>query len=302
MARIVGRSTRDGNLRAGDRSYSAAEYPGRGRRRGSARSMLGATVNAAVLPTRPRVLLLEDDPAIARTVAFALEREGLAVQHVLLVGDALAVLARQAVDVLVLDVGLPDGNGIDLCRALRQSAETRQRTLPVLMLTARGEEIDRVLGLEMGADDYLTKPFSPREMVARVRALLRRAAMSPAAAPAEAPLFEVDDAGQRIRYAGHWLSLTRLEHGLLRALLAAPARIHRREALLDAVWGPGSEATDRNVDTQVKTLRAKLREVTPGSDPIVTHRGLGYGLETTNDAQSMSRQGFPGERSASDPG
>ena len=131
MARIVGRSTRDGNLRAGDRSYSAAEYPGRGRRRGSARSMLGATVNAAVLPTRPRVLLLEDDPAIARTVAFALEREGLAVQHVLLVGDALAVLARQAVDVLVLDVGLPDGNGIDLCRALRQSAETRQRTLPV---------------------------------------------------------------------------------------------------------------------------------------------------------------------------
>ena len=260
--------------------------------------MLGATVKPPVPPARPRVLLLEDDPAIARTVAFALEREGHAVQHVLLVGEAQAVLARQAVDVLVLDVGLPDGNGIDLCRALRQSADPRQRTLPVLMLTARSEEIDRVLGLEMGADDYLTKPFSPREMVARVRALLRRAAMSPPAAPAPAPLFEVDDAGQRIRYAGHWLSLTRLEHGLLRTLLAAPARIHRREALLDAVWGPGSEATDRNVDTQVKTLRAKLREVTPGSDPIVTHRGLGYGLDTTNAAQSMPRQGFPGEGSA----
>ena len=282
-------------------SYSRLEYP---RLDTPRRTMLGATVNPPVTPARPRVLLLEDDPAIARTVAFALEREGLAVQHVLLVGDAQAVLARHTVDVLVLDVGLPDGNGIDLCRNLRQSADPRQRTLPVLMLTARGEEIDRVLGLEMGADDYLTKPFSPREMVARVRALLRRAAMSPAAAaaPSAPPLFEVDDAGQRIRYAGHWLSLTRLEYGLLRTLLAAPARIHRREALLDAVWGPGSEATDRNVDTQVKTLRAKLREVTPGSDPIVTHRGLGYGLETTNAAQSMSRQGFPGERSASDPG
>jgi two-component system catabolic regulation response regulator CreB len=277
-------------------SYSCQEWL---RRPGRRRTMLGATVKPPVPPARPRVLLLEDDPAIARTVAFALEREGHAVQHVLLVGEAQAVLARQAVDVLVLDVGLPDGNGIDLCRALRQSADPRQRTLPVLMLSARSEEIDRVLGLEMGADDYLIKPFSPREMVARVRALLRRAAMSPPVpAPAAPPLFEVDDAGQRIRYAGQWLSLTRLEHGLLRTLLSAPARIHRREALLDAVWGPGSEATDRNVDTQVKTLRAKLREVTPGNDPIVTHRGLGYGLETTNAAQSMPRQGFPGEGSA----
>jgi len=226
----------------------------------------------------PRVLLLEDDPAIARTVAFALEREGFAVLHVLLVREAMAQLRAGRHDLLLLDVGLPDGNGIDLCRELRRSADARLRVLPVLMLTARGEEIDRVLGLEMGADDYLTKPFSPREMVARVRALLRRAALSPAPQASSPSAFELDATGQRIRYKGQWLTLTRLEFGLLRTLLAAPTRIHSRESLLDAVWGDASEAVDRTVDTHVKTLRAKLREVVPGRDPIVTHRGLGYGL------------------------
>ena len=225
----------------------------------------------------PRVLLLEDDPAIAGTVAFALQREGFEVHHVLLAGEARTELARGRHDLLLADVGLPDGNGIDLCRELRQSADARLRALPVLLLTARDEEIDRVLGLEMGADDHMGKPFSPRELVARVRALLRRSALAPAA-PAAAGRFEVDDEGRRIRYAGTWLTLTRLEHGLLRTLLAAPARIHGREALLAAVWGDATEASDRTVDTHVKTLRAKLREVTPNEDPIVTHRGLGYGL------------------------
>ena len=227
-------------------------------------------------PAAPRILLLEDDPAIARTAAYALQREGLAVTHVLLVGEARTLATRDRPDALVLDIGLPDGNGIDLCRELRQHADAAVRALPILMLSARGEEIDRVLGLEMGADDYLTKPFSPRELVARVRALLRRAALSPP--PALPRRFELDEAGQRIRYAGSWLNLTRLEYGLLRTLLAAPSRIHSRSALLDAVWGGASEANDRTVDTHVKTLRAKLRDVTPGQDPIATHRGLGYGL------------------------
>ena len=227
-------------------------------------------------PAAPRILLLEDDPAIARTAAYALQREGLAVTHVLLVGEARELATCERPDALVLDIGLPDGNGLDLCRELRRHADAAVRALPMLMLTARREEIDRVLGLEMGADDYLTKPFSPRELVARVRALLRRAALSP---PSALPRrFELDEAGQRIRYAGSWLNLTRLEYGLLRTLLAAPSRIHSRSALLDAVWGGASEANDRTVDTHVKTLRAKLRDVTPGQDPIATHRGLGYGL------------------------
>jgi two-component system, OmpR family, catabolic regulation response regulator CreB len=227
------------------------------------------------LKPAPRVLLVEDDPAIARTVAFALEREGFVVRHVLLLQSARDELAPPLRhELLLLDWGLPDGNGLDLCRELR--ADARRRTLPVLMLTARGEEIDRVLGLESGADDYLAKPFSLRELVARVRALHRRAAMAPSA-PTDSR-FEHDAAGRRIRYAGRWLTLTRLEYGLLQTLLAAPARIHSREALLGAVWGDATEAGDRTVDTHVKTLRAKLREVTPGRDPIVTHRGLGYGL------------------------
>ena len=227
-----------------------------------------------------RILLLEDDPAIAGTVAFALEREGLAVEHVLLAGAARASVAAAPPALAILDVGLPDGSGLDLCREWRQSAAGVLRALPVLMLTARAEELDRVIGLELGADDYLTKPFSPRELVARVRALLRRAALSPAAAQAPAAgLFELDADGQRIRFAGQWLALTRLEFGLLRALLRAPGRIRSREALLDEVWGTDGEATDRTVDTHVKTLRAKLRAVRPELEPIATHRGMGYALD-----------------------
>jgi two-component system catabolic regulation response regulator CreB len=225
-----------------------------------------------------RILLLEDDPAIAGTVAFALQREGLAVDHVLLVGAARASVAAALPALAILDVGLPDGSGLDLCRQWRQSGDAALRALPILMLTARAEELDRVVGLELGADDYLTKPFSPRELVARVRALLRRAALAPAPAPA-AGLFELDADGQRIRFAGQWLTLTRLEFGLLRALLRTPGRIRSREALLDEVWGADGDATDRTVDTHVKTLRAKLRAVRPELEPIATHRGMGYSLE-----------------------
>lgn len=224
---------------------------------------------------RPVILLLEDDDAIAGTVRFAFEREGLQVVHVGLLRQADAAVRREAPAAAVLDVGLPDGNGLDLCRRWRADADSRIATLPTLMLTARGEEIDRVLGLEAGADDYVPKPFSPRELVARVRALLRRAAMPRPAAPG----FELDETGQRIRYDGHALPLTRLEYGLLRELLLARGRILSRETLFDRVWGSQAEAADRTVDTHIKTLRAKLRELRPGSDPIVTHRGLGYLLE-----------------------
>jgi len=227
----------------------------------------------------PRILLLEDDPAIGGTVAFALQREGFAVDHVLLVGAALAAVRRAVPALAILDIGLPDGSGLDLCRQWRQSGDEALRALPVLMLSARAEELDRVVGLELGADDYLTKPFSPRELVARVRALLRRAAQAPAALPPASGLFEIDVDGQRIRFAGEWLALTRLEFGLLRALLRTPGRIRSREALLDEVWGADGDATDRTVDTHVKTLRAKLRAVRPELEPIATHRGMGYALD-----------------------
>jgi len=228
-----------------------------------------------------RILLLEDDPAIAATVEFALRREGFEVELAPLAGAARAraAVTAPALALAILDVGLPDGSGLDLCREWRQSGAPALRALPVLMLTARGEELDRVVGLELGADDYMSKPFSPRELVARVRALLRRAALAPAASAAPDTLFEHDAEGRRIRYAGEWLALTRLEYGLLRALLRAPGRIRSRDALLDEVWGADGEATDRTVDTHVKTLRAKLRAVRPELEPIATHRGMGYSLE-----------------------
>ncbi|MDZ7813478.1 MAG: two-component system response regulator CreB [Ideonella sp.] len=227
----------------------------------------------------PQVLLLEDDPAIADTVVFALKREGFEVHHCLLLRDAHQHAQHQRPDVAVLDVGLPDGNGMDLCRQWRAAADARLRALPVLMLTARAEEMDRVIALETGADDYLTKPFSPRELVARLRALLRRSSLAPAPSANGSSLFELDEDGQRIRFGGHTLALTRMEYRLLATLLSAPGRIRSREWLLDQVWGLHSEATDRTVDTHIKTLRAKLRECRPDLEPIATHRGLGYALE-----------------------
>jgi len=221
-----------------------------------------------------RVLLLEDDPAIARTVAYALEREGLRTTHSLLLQDARNLLRTGPFDLLVLDVGLPDGSGLDLCREVRAAGAT-----PVLMLSAHGEELDRVLGLELGADDYLAKPFSPRELAARVKALLRRAAVQAPAPLARTAPFHDDRAGQRMYLHGQPLALTRREYRLLACLLTGAGRIHARDALLAAAWGDESDSQDRTVDTHIKTLRAKLREADPARDYISTHRGMGYSLD-----------------------
>jgi two-component system, OmpR family, catabolic regulation response regulator CreB len=239
------------------------------------------------------ILLLEDDPAIARTVSYALEREGWVVEHVLLVREAAARLGPPGgYQAAILDVGLPDGSGLDLCRQLR----ALHAALPIVLLTARGEETDRVIGLELGADDYITKPFSTRELCARVRALLRRAALPNSASASAAPsLFKHDEPGKRIAYANTWLHLTRIEYHLLAVLLRTPGRIWSRASLLDAVWGSDAQSTDRTVDTHIKTLRAKLREVNTQTavqnavrtaeqanaqaDVITTHRAMGYSID-----------------------
>ena len=223
----------------------------------------------------PRVLLLEDDPAIARTICYALEREGIAVTHSLLIADARQQWASIAFDALLMDVGLPDGNGLDWCRELRSTGSIA----PVLVLSARGEEMDKVLGLELGADDYLSKPFSPRELLARTRALLRRSRQFQPAAQAQlAQALQIDEQGQRILLHSQTMDLTRREYQLLQSLIQSAGRILSRDALLEQIWGLGSESTDRTVDTHIKTLRAKLRERLPGQEVIITHRGLGYSL------------------------
>jgi two-component system catabolic regulation response regulator CreB len=225
----------------------------------------------------PLVLVADDEPAIADALLYALRSEGLQAEHCLLGGQALERVRAGGVDVLVLDVGLPDLNGFDVCRQLRGFSD-----VPVIFLTARNDEIDRVLGLELGADDYVTKPFSPRELVARVRARLRRSVpTAPAASEGwvERGEFAVDRAGHRIRYRGQALDLTRYEYVLLEALLQRPGAILSRAQLMDRGWDSDADSGDRTVDTHVKTLRAKLRAAGAEPDPIRTHRGLGYAIE-----------------------
>ncbi len=216
------------------------------------------------------ILIVEDEPAIADAIAYALKTEGFTPRHVTTGGEALGAVAAGAVRLVVLDVGLPDLSGFEVCRRIRATSE-----VPVLFLTARSEEVDRVLGLEIGGDDYVAKPFSPRELVARVRVILRRLERR------EAPSlrgFEHDAPGRRIRYGGTPLDLTRYEYLLLRTLLEQPERIFTRTQLMEQVWAGAEESSDRTVDTHVKTLRAKLRAVDPEADPIQTHRGVGYSL------------------------
>lgn len=229
---------------------------------------------------KAKVLLVEDDPAIARSIIYALERDGIVVTHSLLLSDARQQLKASMPDVMVLDIGLPDGSGLDLCRELRSGTLSGAVSIPILMLSAHGEEIDRVLGLELGADDYVTKPFSPRELLARVRGMLRRTRMtaSPRRPSLQAP-FDMDSAGQRISLHDKPLNLTRREFGLLADLLTHGGRIRSRDELLHAVWGADSDSTDRTVDTHIKTLRAKLLAITPEHDYIVTHRGMGYSID-----------------------
>ncbi len=222
----------------------------------------------------PTILLAEDETAIAETVLYALRADGYAAEHVLLGGDVLPRLRRGGIDLMILDVGLPDRSGFDVCRELRSESQ-----VPVLFLTARAGEVDRVLGLELGGDDYMAKPFSPRELVARVRAHLRRqAASAQDGGWRRTGRFELDASGHRIRFDGALLELTRYEFGLLEALLARPGAVLERARLMDRVWGDALESSERTVDTHVKTVRAKLRAIAPDADPIRTVRGLGYAV------------------------
>jgi two-component system catabolic regulation response regulator CreB len=226
---------------------------------------------------RKAVLVVEDEASIAETITYALQTEGFTPIWKSTGRDALAALAEQPVALVVLDVGLPDMSGFDVCREIH----ARSRT-PVIFLTARSSEVDKIVGLELGADDYLAKPFSPRELTARVRAVLRRMEGNGAPAPgpgaANTGMWNHDTARCRIAYRGKALELTRNEYRLLAALLAAPGRVFSREQLMEAAWDDPGAALDRTVDAHIKLLRAKLREITPDDDPIVTHRGLGYSL------------------------
>ena len=220
----------------------------------------------------PRILLIEDETAIADTVLYALSTEGFEAQHVTLGSAGLQALRVTPFDLVVLDIGLPDASGFEICRQLRTFSD-----VPVIFLTARAGEIDRVVGLEIGADDYLTKPFSPRELVARIRVILRRTTRqnNGAGEQAAANLFHVDEEKARISHGQQPLDLTRYEFLLFKTLLAQPERVFSREQLMQQVWTAPDHSLERTVDTHIKTLRAKIK-AGGAPDPIRTHRGIGY--------------------------
>ncbi|MDM0107468.1 two-component system response regulator CreB [Variovorax sp. J22R24] len=236
----------------------------------------------------PRILIAEDESGIADTLQYVLRTDGFVPVWCPTAEEAIAQFTAEPPALAILDVGLPDMNGFELFKRLQKLPSGGE--VPMLFLTARSDEIDRVVGLELGADDYIAKPFSPRELVARVRTILRRsgrtgqgpmtaAAATPAAASTPSPMpFALDVDRMQIRYYGRLLELSRYEYGLLRLMVQRPGRVFTRDELLSLVWDEASDSFDRTVDAHIKTLRAKLKAVAPEVEPIRTLRGTGYAL------------------------
>jgi len=217
------------------------------------------------------VLIIEDEPGIIDTLAYALGTEGFDVKSAGTGGDGLALFRGRGADIIILDIGLPDMTGLDVLKKIRMSSE-----VPVLFLTARSGEIDRILGLELGADDYVVKPFSPREVVSRVKAILRRS--DSGKRDALPSTFVIDEGKRTITYFGEKLFLPRYEFEILRLLVSRPGWVFSRDRIMDLVWEDPGESFDRTVDAHIKSIRGKLRAVRPDIDPIITHRGVGYAL------------------------
>jgi two-component system OmpR family response regulator len=224
----------------------------------------------------PRTILVaDDDPHIRQLIVFALAKAGLDAIEAEDGEAALAQIAAHAPDLIILDINMPRMDGLELCRRLRATSD-----LPILFLSSRDDEIDRVLGIELGADDYVTKPFSPREVVARVMAILRRVSgRPPAAAGATATLrhgrLSLDPDGWRAAYAGLEVPLTVTEFNILRTLAGMPSKIFSRDAIIDRLHGPGFAVTDRTIDSHIRNLRAKFAEA-GAHDIVETRAGVGY--------------------------
>jgi two-component system, OmpR family, response regulator len=225
---------------------------------------------------QPTILVVDDDPHIRQLLTFALAKAGLATAEAVDGEAALEAVAASPPALVILDINMPRLNGIEVCRRLRAQGD-----LPILFLSSRDDEIDRVLGIELGADDYVVKPFSPREVVARVMAILRRTAARPAPADTAGPVshgrLTLDTDGWRARWDDAEVPLTVSEFSLLRALAGAPSRVFTRDVLIDQLHGPGFAITDRTVDSHVRNLRAKFTAV-GAADLIETRAGVGYRL------------------------
>ena len=222
------------------------------------------------------ILIVDDEPAVTDLLEYNLKKAGYAVLTASDGHQALQMARDSLPDMILLDVMIPEMDGLDVCRELRKTHKT-----PVIMITARGEEVDRVVGLELGADDYICKPFSVRELMARIKAVLRRSqaevTSSPESAVLRGPAGLVINTGTRVvTVNGTPITLTKLEFDVLAALCRGAGRVLTREYLLEQVWGYDFDGADRAVDSTVKRLRARLRAASPEADGIETVRGLGY--------------------------
>ncbi|HYN52771.1 MAG TPA: response regulator transcription factor [Thermoleophilaceae bacterium] len=225
---------------------------------------------------RRTVLMVEDETSITEPLSEALQREGFATEVARTAAEALRVAANELPDLVLLDVMLPDGSGYDVCRALREQSE-----VPIIMLTARGEETDRVVGLELGADDYIVKPFSAREVAARIRAVLRRTGgrqrtTAEREEPLEAGLLSLDPGRRSVTHDGRELDLTRKEFELLELLLREAGSVVTRERLLDEVWDVNWFGSTKTLDVHVSSLRRKLGDDSAAPRYIHTVRGVGF--------------------------
>jgi DNA-binding response OmpR family regulator len=228
-----------------------------------------------------RILLVEDDPRLADMVRDYLALNGYRVTHAATGGEGIALEARDAFDAIVLDLMLPDMDGLDVCRRVRARAAT-----PILMLTARGDAMDRVVGLEMGADDYLPKPFEPRELLARLKAILRRGRGQTGAPGAEVLHFgrlEIDQGAREVRLDGKVCDLTSHQYALLLALAEHPGRVLTRDQLMDFVKGAPLEAFDRSIDVHISRIRAAIEDDPKQPKRVITVRGAGYVFARAQD-------------------
>ena len=222
-----------------------------------------------------KILIVEDESSIVDAVSFVLQRDGYEIVSVGTGQAALDTILQQRFDLILLDVGLPDINGFDVCKQIRKN-----NSVPIIFLTARSEEVDRVLGLELEADDYVCKPFSPRELVARIKAILRRSEdkiVAPETA-SKNTAFSIDNERLIVSFYGSPLDLVRYEYRILCILIRRPGRVYSREQLMNLAWESPEMSLERTIDTRVKTIRQKLREIRPQDDSILTHRGTGYSL------------------------
>ncbi len=220
---------------------------------------------------KKNILLIEDEVSIADNIIYTLKTEGFNISWLQLGAAGIDYIKNTPTDLVILDIGLPDINGFEVCKSIRQFSE-----IPIIFLTARSEEIDCVVGLEIGADDYISKPFSPRELSARIKVILKRVQHTKVTQSNN--LFEIIDKQNCIRYMGIELVLTRYEYLILKTLLHRPQQVFSRSQLMDQVWDEPETSYDRAVDTHIKSLRAKLKKIS-SQDPIQTHRGFGYSIK-----------------------